>query len=325
MKSDKVKYTFFVLVLMLAVALAVVSCEKSGSKQSGTSKISVVTTLFPLYDFAKQIGGEKAQVMLLLPPGVEPHHFDPKPRDILSVNKADVFVYTGKFMEPWAEGVIKGISNKTVIVVDSSKATNLLQRNEGSEDHHEDIHGKTDAHHESAIDPHIWLDLANAQTMVDNILEGFVAKDPANKVFYEANATAYKSKLNRLDEQFKSGLTRCETRLFVHGGHYAFSYLAHRYSLEYVSAYGISPNAEPSPRHLARIIDTVKKSKVNSIFFEELLQPRVATTISQETGARLLSLNGGHNVTKDDLEKGITFISILEHDLENLRKGLQCR
>jgi zinc transport system substrate-binding protein len=285
-------------------------------------RIRVVTTLFPLYDFARHIGGEKAQITLLLPPGVEPHHFDPKPRDILSVNKSDLFIFTGKFMEPWAEDVIKGITKKSVFVIDASKGVFLLQQ---GDDHHNDGHRDTDAHRENGTDPHIWLDMGNARKMIDNILAGFVAVDPANKLYYEANANKYKDSLAKLDEKFRQGLVACKSRLIVHGGHYAFSYLAHRYNLNYISAYGISPNTEPSPRHLAYIVQTVKKNKAVAVFYEELIQPRVADTISQETGAMLLSLNGGHNVAKSDLEKGITFISILEHDLENLKKGLQCQ
>ena len=284
----------------------------------------MVTTLFPLYDFCKNVGGEKARVTLLLPPGIEPHSFDPKPRDILRINEADLFVFTGSFMEPWATDLIKGIQGKRIVVVDSSKGVALLKE-VPVEDTEEEGQHHSHGSNQEPIDPHIWLDPGNAQRMVDNILAGFVQRDPGNKGFYQANAVAYKAQLRQLDEEFRTGLSNCETRLFVHGGHYAFNYLARRYNLTYVSVYGFSPNAEPSPRHLADIIRTMKQHRTGNIFYEELIQPRVAGMIAGETGAKLLPLNGGHNVTKEELNRGVSFISLLEQDLKNLRTGLQCR
>ncbi len=301
------------------------SCQRGESKAGKREGLQVVTTLFPLYDFCRNVGGQKAYVTLLLPPGVEPHSFDPKPRDILRINEADLFVFTGPFMEPWATELLKGKEDIKLVVVDSSKGVMLLSEIE-AEGPEGEGHG---AQHRSGgqgpTDPHIWLDLGNAQRMVDNIVAGFVQKDPRNKEFYESNAAAYKAKLQALDGRFKAGLGDCGTRLFVHGGHYAFNYLARRYRLTYVSAYGFSPNAEPSPRHLADIVRTMRENDTKYVFYEELIQPRVADVIAKETGAKLLPLNGGHNVTREEMERGVTFLSLLEQDLQNLRTGLRCR
>jgi zinc transport system substrate-binding protein len=313
----------FLLCLIPLLFLAIVSCQRNSDSSGSGTGLKVVTTLFPLYDFSRNIGGEKAHVALLLPPGIEPHSFDPKPRDILAINEADLFVFTGSFMEPWANSLIKGIQGKRLVVVDSSKDATLLPEIPGGEDEREDHHNAPN--HGEPIDPHIWLDLSNAQKMIDNILAGFVERDPQNRRFYEKNAADYKARLQGLDEQFRKGLNACETRLFVHGGHYAFNYLARRYNLTYVSVYGFSPNAEPSPRHIADIIRTMRQHKTTHVFYEELIQPRVAETIAKETGAELLPLNGGHNVTKEELTKGVTFISLLEQDLRSLKAGLQCR
>lgn len=311
---------FFALsfcLLTLAV-LALLACERTTELPGQEKRLRVVTTLFPLYDFARNVGGHKADVTLLLPPGVEPHSFEPRPRDILSVNEAAIFVYTGSFMEPWAETIIKGIDRQKVAVVDASKGITLTPKETSSDDHRHE--GR-----EERLDPHIWLDLGNAQKMVDNILRAFVEKDPRNKAFYQTNAGTYNTRLQELDEKFKKGLAECKTRLFVHGGHYAFNYLARRYDLTYVSVYGFSPNAEPSPRHLADIVRKLRQHKTKHIFYEELLQPRVAETVAKETGAKLLPLNGGHNVTREEMERGLTFISLLGQDLQSLRTGLECR
>ncbi len=309
---------FFLLLAALA------SCGPRRESAPSAGRLQVVTTLFPLYDFARAVCGAKGDVSLLLPPGVEPHSFEPKPGDVVKINEADIFVYTGDFMEPWAASIIKGALRADLVVVDASRGAMLRQE---SKNHGQSAEGRDAAasHDGAPVDPHIWLDLGNAQVMVDNILAGCVRKDPKNRSFYEENATAYKAKLRELDEKFRKGLASCETRLFVHGGHYAFNYLARRYNLSYVSVYGFSPDAEPSPRHLADIVQEIRRHKIKYVFYEELLQPRMAETIAQETGARLLPLNGGHNVTKEDLQKGVTFIGLLERDLDNLRAGLQCR
>jgi zinc transport system substrate-binding protein len=258
---------------------------------------------------------------LLLPPGVEPHGFEPKPEDIIRINTADIFIYTGKYMEPWAEKILKGIDNKALVIVDSSKGITLIK---GVEDHgHAHGHGHDHAHE---MDPHIWLDFENAQKMVDNMLKGFIAADPANEPIYRKNAGNYKSLLIELDNKFREGLALCKTRYFIHGGHYAFGYMAKRYGLHYISAYhGFSPDAEPSARKLVEIIRKMKKHDTNYVFYEGLISPRVAEVIAKETGANLLLLHGAHNLTRDDWEKGVTFIQLMEHNLANLRAGLQCQ
>lgn len=308
-----------VFILITCLTVIGLSCAKKEKEQPITKKLIVVTTLFPLYDFAKNIGGQYADVSLLLPPGVESHGFEPKPEDFIRINKAGVFIYTGKNMEPWAEKLLKGIDNKSLAVVDSSKGIKLM---EGSEDHgHDHKHGKGEE-----MDPHIWLDFGNAQIMVDNILEGFIKADAANADAYRKNAGQYKAMLSALDNKFREGLASCGTKRFIHGGHYAFGYMAKRYGLNYISAYrGFSPDSEPSAKRLAELVKNMKKHDVKHIFYEELISPRVADTIARETGAGLLLLHAAHNITKEELDKGVTFIALMEQTLINLKIGLQCK
>ncbi len=321
-------------------------CVSCAMAQDTKGKVEVVTTLFPTYDFAKQIGKDKVNVSLLLPPGVESHTFEPKPQDIVRITKADVFIYTGKFMEPWAEDMIKGVSNKNLVVVDASKGIELS----GEEDHDEELehHGEEGKHHEEGEDhegeehaehqaeehghqhggkdPHIWLDLANAQVMVNTITQALAQKDPKNRAFYLNNAKEYNEKLADLDKRFKETLSTCKHKTIIYGGHFAFGYFAKRYGLEHVSPYdGFSPNAEPSPKAIAELINKLKRLGIKYIYFEELLDPKVARVISQETGARLELLHGAHNVSKDELSRGRTFIDIMEDNLKKLRVGLECQ
>jgi zinc transport system substrate-binding protein len=303
------------------------ACQKK-EKTETAQKIQIITTLFPLYDFAKNIGQDKVEVVLLLPPGVEPHSFEPKPDDVVRINKADLFIYTGKVMEPWAADVLKGLDNKNLVVVDSSKDLSFMEEKGDHPDEHEKKQGKSheqEDEHKHEVDPHFWLDFANAGKMIDSILEGLVKKDPNNKDLYRVNAEQYKTKLNDLDRKFKETLSRCKKKIFVHAGHFAFGYLARRYGLTYVAAYGFSADAEPSPKKLIELTKTLKKHGLNHIYYEELITPRVAETISKETGAALLMLHGAHNLAREEFERGVTFISLMEGDLKNLEIGLQCQ
>lgn len=320
---------FFVFSLVATCAMA----------QDAPRKIEVVTTLFPTYDFAKQIGKDKVNVSLLLPPGVESHTFEPKPQDVVKINKADVFIYTGKYMEPWAEDLLKGISNKNLVVVDSSVGIELMaedshdeeteheegERHQEAEEHGEEYeHGQH--HHHGGKDPHIWVDLANDQIMVDTITKALAEKDPANSVFYLNNAKEYKDKLAGLNRRFKETLSTAKHKTIIYGGHFAFGYFAKRYGLEHDSPYdGFSPNAEPSPKAIAELITKLRKSGMKYIYYEELLDPKVARTISQETGAKLELLHGAHNVSKDELGRGVTFLGIMEDNLKKLKVGLECQ
>lgn len=301
--------TAFLFMFLLGGALAYAQASKA--------KLEIVTTLFPTYDFAKQVGKDSVNVSLLLPPGVESHTFEPKPQDIVRINKADVFIHTGKFMEPWAEDILKGVSNKNLIVVDASKGIELAE---------EEGHDEEPEHHGGGKDPHIWLDLANDQVMVNTIAQTLAEKDPKNRAFYLNNAKEYNEKLADLDKRFKETLSTCKHKTIIYGGHFAFGYFAKRYELDHVSPYdGFSPNAEPSPKAIVELINKLKGSGIKYIYFEELLDPKVARVISQETGAKLELLHGAHNVSKDELSRGCTFIDIMEDNLKKLRVGLECQ
>ena len=301
------------------------ACGKPADKGPVERRLKVVTTLFPLYDFAKQVGGERSDVSLLLPPGVEPHSFEPKPGDVLKLESADLFIYTGRQMEPWAETILKSVNAERLVVVDASagilpgeeKGPYILDRRAPGVGE--------DQHYRADIDPHVWLDLANARKMVDTILRGFVMKDLAHKEYYTRNAEGYKEKLAQLDARYQRMLATCKKHVIIHGGHFAFNYLAKRYHLVYMSAYSGSPDAEPTARRLIELKEQLKKYDVHYIYYEELITPRVAEIIANETGARMLKLNGAHNVTREEMARGITFLEIMEQNLKDLKVGLECQ
>lgn len=306
------------LMVLLLLSLVIPACMR---EQQKSDKIQVVTTLFPLYDFAKRIGGEKAEVSMLLPPGVEPHSFEPRPENVVRVNRADLFIYTNPLMEPWAAGIIAGIDRGKVVIVEGGKGIALMQAPGG--DPHDRDHGHAGERDQGTADPHVWLDLDNAGRIAGNILAAFVALDPANKGYYQQNAAKLTAELAALDVRFRQTLEKSPKKVLLHGGHYAFGYLAKRYGLRYISASAVNADAEPTPAKLAELVQLMRRERLNYVYTEELLSPRVAETIARETGAKVLMLRAGHNITKEELERGVSFMSIMEDNLRNLKTGLQ--
>ncbi|MCX8026830.1 MAG: zinc ABC transporter substrate-binding protein [Thermodesulfovibrionales bacterium] len=306
---------FVIFILIIVLLTACFGCKKQ--EANDTKKMRIITTLFPLYEFSKEIAGQNAIVELLLPAGSEPHSFEPKPMDIARLNNSDIFVYTGRFLEPWVDRLLKAIDNKNLIVIDASRGTTLLTIKQHSHKH------DNNPHH-SDVDPHIWLDIRNAMKMVDNIYEGIVQKEPLNQDFYKKNADRYKAILSDIDSNYEKTLSSCPKKTIISGGHHSFGYLAKRYNLHFYSAYGISPDSEPSPKTLATLSSIVKKEGLRYVVFEEMIMPRVANTIARETGAQVVLLRAGHNLEVDEFKKGKTFVSVLNDNLDVLKKVLQC-
>ena len=311
-----------VIICIVCCVLSLVGCKKAEVKPA--AGLQVVTTLFPLYDFARTIAGDKAQVTMLLPPGVEPHTFEPKPEEMIRIGRAGLFIYTSKYMEPWAEKIISGIESKTLRVVNAGERASY--RAVSAKDGHEDGKGGEEHNHDrKGMDPHIWLDFTNAARIVDAILDGFVAADPGNSALYRQNAETLKTRLAALDQRYRSSLSTCSTRKLLHGGHYTFGYLASRYNLDYHALSGISSDSEPSAERMIALVRDIKSSGTMYLFAEELLSPRLTETLAKEAGVGVLMLHGAHNVSRDDLARNVSFFELMERNLEQLQKGLSCR
>ncbi|QQS59285.1 zinc ABC transporter substrate-binding protein [Candidatus Peregrinibacteria bacterium] len=284
------------------------SQEPSGEKK----KITVVSALFPLYDFAKQIGGNSVEAYLLLPPGTEPHDFEPTPSDISKIKNADVFLYTGDIMEPWVHDVLEGV-HATGKTVDTSARILLME-----ESSHEDKQNP------EGMDPHIWLNFENAQKMAEDIADAFLEVDPKNADYYRNNLEILQANLSKLDAKYKSTLVGCTTNTIIYGGHYAFGYLAKQYGLQYKALQGFSPDSEPSAKDLVEMVNQIQKENISSVFSEELSNPKIAEMLAQETHTHLFSLNPAENITRKDYTNGVSYLSIMEENLKNLSLGLQC-
>lgn len=300
--------------------------SSDGTADPERERATVVTTLFPLYDMARAIGGDDADVRLLLPPGMSPHDFEPTPNDIVAIAEADVFAYTGPFMEPWAADVIAGIGGDGPIATDTSEGISFVpmetHEEEGvheEEETHEEEHG-----HVGGNDPHVWLDFDNAATMATHIAEALAEADPAAAPRYAERAADYLIGLSDLDREYREGLADCRVPTIVYGGHYAFGYLAHRYGLGHVAAQGFSPDAEPTANELVSLVRQVNDLGIRHIFSEALASPKIAEIIAAETGAEVLELNPAGNLSREAVARGTTFRDVMSSNLEKLRTGLQC-
>lgn len=318
-------YRFFMVILGFILVLA--GCSE-GSKEESIStsdKIEIVTTLFPQYDFARQIVGDKAEVTLLLPPGMESHSYEPTPADMIKINKANLFIYTGELMEPWAHKMIESVDSEQVKVLDVSQGIPLLASNEEDEQHHDHEaevegheHSEDDGHHHT-YDPHIWTSPQNAKVMVNNILEALCEVDPQNADYYKANAQAYQLQLDNLNDEFEVVVSNSKHDTIYHSGRFAMQYLMEQYGVNYVSA---PFEAEPSAALVAQVINEIKANNIPAIYYEELITPKIAQMISEETGAQMLLLHSCHNVSKEDFDNGVTYLSLMEQNVENLKIGL---
>ena len=287
----------------LLVLLSATGCQQSPAPDA---KPLVIASFYPMYDFTRQVAGDRAQVVSLVPPGVHGHDWEPSPQDVARLRQARVFVYNGAGFEPWAEKVIAEAAGPSLVVVAASAGLARAPVPGGAE-----------------VDPHVWLDPVLAQGEVEAIRGALERGDPAGKAVYDANARAFQAKLAALHERFQAGLRECARREVV-VTHKAFSYLTRRYRLEQVAVMGLAPESEPNPAALAAIVRFARQGKVTAIFLEPLVSPRLAETLAREVGAKVLSLNPIEGVTTEEAAAGKGYTDLMAQNLESLRAGLGC-
>lgn len=302
------------IVIFLSVILFICGCSVK-SKEMPNQKIKITASLFPQYDFAKQIAKDKADIMLILPPGTESHSFDPSPSDMIKILESDIFLYTGKDMEPWSDKIISSVKNNDLSVVDVSKGIPFC----------ENIHNHENKNHthEHKYDPHIWMDPILAIKMVENIEEILCLKDPKNAEFYKSNATNYKNLLISLDKQIEETVQSSKRKAIVFAGRFAHLYFINRYGLEYKAAFdSCSTESEPSVKRMAKIISFINEHEIPYVYYEELTEPKIANSLAEQTGVKPLKFSTIHNISKEQMDSGITYIDLMKENLHNLKLGL---
>lgn len=279
-----------------------------------SDKPNVIVTLFPQYDMVRSIAQDKVNLEFLLPAGVEPHAYEPTPSTLIKINESDLFIYTSDDMETWISNLFNELDQDGPIIVNTSVGVELISHEEDGHEHEDE---------ESELDPHYWLDPLNAKIMVVNVTNGLIEMDPENKDFYQANSDKYLQELDTLDQEFIDLFSKVKLNKIIYGGHFAFGYLAHRFNVEILSPYtGYSPDAEPSVNSLAELIDVMEMNLIKVIFYEELVDPKIARTISEQTGAEIEVLHGAHNLSVEEMEQGLTYFDVMRSNIEKLKVAL---
>lgn len=292
-------------VLLAVLSLAGCSANPPENANQPGEKIQVYTSIYPLYDFAKKIGGEHTVVTNLVPPGVEPHDFEFTARDMSKMSEADLFIYNGGGFEPWIERVSRMLNPDETKIVEASKSISL---------HRAENHG-------GSSDPHVWLDPTLAKKQAAAILEALIQLDPQHQSDYEKNYEELAAKLDQLDREYQE-MTQKATKKEFAVSHASFSYLAKRYGLTQIAISGLSPSDEPSPKELQQVIEQVKSHDIDVIFFETLVSNRMANVVKKETGAEVLVLNPLEGLTEQEIKQGKDYFAIMRENKENLAKAL---
>ncbi len=293
--------------LLLIILLIPISGCSDTAMDNG--KIQITATLFPQYDFARQIGGDKVDVTLLLPAGQESHLYDPSPSDMTRISKSDLFIYTGDLMEGWAGDIASSVGD-SVKILNVSEDIELF-----SSDEHNHAH---------SADPHIWLDFDNAKKMCAKIAAELIILSPDDADYFIDNLTEYTNLLTQLDEEYRLAFESASDKELVFGGRFAVGYLTRRYNVKYKSAYSsCSANSEPAVSDIALLSDYVKNYDIKAVYCEEFSDPKVAREIAKANNAEVLVIHSCHNTSREERENNETFISLMEKNLENIRKGLK--
>lgn len=303
------------LFLCAAMLFSLAACS-SGKTDTAGGKLRVVCTLFVPYDFVREIAGDKVDLTLLLPPGMESHSYDPTPADMKAVGNADLLIRVGENMETWSAKLFDKSTGANAYLDIASEMGLRLAAHEHEHEHEREAE-------QGLVDAHIWTDPVYAQGMVKVIADALCRLDGSNAELYKSNSEKYIKKLKALDSGFRDAVKNGKRDTVVFSGRFAFRNFTERYSLKFVSALdACADNSEPGARTVAKIVDTVRDEKIPVIFYEELTEPRTAEIICGETGCAMRLFHSCHNVSRDEFEAGVGYLSLMNGNLENLREAL---
>lgn len=286
------------------------------------AQLSIVTTFYPVYEFTKQVAGERANVSQMIAGGTDAHHYEPSARDIAMVNEADMFVYSSEEMETWVPSLLQSLDSEDVVVVRKADKVDELadhvENVEGDHDHddHEDEQG-----HSHAVDPHIWLDPVLAQDQVTHIKDALIEIDPEGTEYYEERADQFNQELQLIHDEYAEAFEGAENRVFI-TQHESFGYLANRYDLTQIAVGGLSTEVEPSPSRIAEINELVHEYGVPVIYYQEGSSSAIAETLANETNTETAVLYDLETLSDDLQEEGLGYIEAMRINLESLRKSI---
>ncbi len=310
-----------ILKIMVALVMAFSIVGLTGcNKTNKNDKLTIISTSFPGYDFARAIikDSKNVEVKMLLKPGAESHDFEPTPQDIKNIKNSDIFIYVGGDSDEWIEDILKDIDlNKTKIVrlmdlVDTVEEDVI----EGMEEHEEE-------EEETEYDEHVWTSPANAITITNKLKNEVIKINRENKELYEKNASNYVNELTNIDNKIKDVVKNGKRKEIIFGDRFPLRYFVDHYGLSYYAAFpGCSEQTEASAKTISFLINKVKKDKIPVVFHIELSSGKIANSIAKETGAKVLEFKTAHNISNEDFDAGVTYIDIMKDNIKVLKEAL---
>ena len=312
----------FVLIL-----LAILLLSGCGPLQEKTEKIQIVATIFPLYDFAREIAGEDAEVKMLLKPGAEVHSYEPTPQDIIAIQNCDVFLYIGGESDEWVRNVLSSVDTSRMQVLTLMDCVDAAEEAESGfawsgEDGHDHDHDGHD-HGDAEYDEHIWTSPVEAEKLCRAICDALCAADPAHAADFQANLAAYLQELSDLDADFRQVCREKKRDLLVFGDRFPLLYFCREYGLNYRAAFhGCSSDTEPSLYTLKFLIDKVRQEQIPVVYALELSSQKVAEAIAETTEAKVVTFYSCQTVSQSDWAAGEGYLSLMRRNVAALREGI---
>ena len=309
------KKTVLKIICLVMAAFAVTACAPQNFEKS--DKISVISAIFPSYDFAKNVCGEMAEVSMLISPGAEVHSFEPTAKDIAKLQNCDLFIYTGGESDEWVENILKSLDKeintlKMMDVVDLEKEDYTHFE---STHHHEDHHGQ--------YDEHVWTSPDNAIKIVTAIKDKMCSLDVENSAAYAENCKNYVEKVKEIEEETRKIVENSKRKTIIMGDRFPLLYYAKYYGLEAYAAFpGCAEKTEPSAATVAFLADKIKNENILVVFKSELSGGQTAQALCDETGAKCLELAACHNISKQDFDDGVGYVDIMRKNAQALTEAL---
>ena len=312
--------------LLLALTLAASLCGCADRQRAEDGRLQVVCSVFPYYDFARQIGGDDVDVTLLVAAGKETHSFEPTPLDVITLSQADVFLYNGGESEAWVDDILSAAGENIAVTLPLMPQVSALAEEwaEGMEGAHDEHDHETHDSDDIEYDEHVWTSPVLAKALCRAICDALCQADPAHQEGYQARLTDYLAQLDQLDAAFREVVEAGHRRLLVFGDRFPLLYFCKEYDLDYRAAFhGCASDTEPSLATLKYLIDKVKDEEIPVVYTIELSSRKVANAIAEATGAKVLTFHSCQTVSRAEFDGGATYLSLMEQNVEALREGLQ--
>ena len=294
--------------LLFLICAFFTGCADSGLNNVGEDKLSVVTTVFPAYDFAKAVYGHKANVELLLPPGTEAHSYEPSPKDIIKIQNCNLFIYNGGTSDVWVDNILSSLDKKP-------ETLKMMEHSSVIEHNHE---------HNESHDEHIWLNIKNAVSVINAICDKAVLSDSDNARYYIGNSKSYCEKLGGLDMMFEKLSRDAVNKTLVFADRFPAVYFTEGYGFKYLSAFdGCADKAEPGSAKIAELIKSIEQNNIDTVFYIEFSNQKVADSVCEATGAAKKLFHSCHTVSADELKSGVTYYSLMQSNYNTLSEVLK--